>query len=151
MKRFRFKLQRVLDIKRIREEQRQLEVALAERRRAEAVEEVASLRRSLAQCERQLRSFSGASIPVERLALLSESAARLRQEIKQSETRVAAAVQGLGLAKAAHLEAVKERKSMERLRERRLAAFREELARAEQKEMDEMAQTVGTRGASREQ
>ncbi|HEY8497541.1 MAG TPA: hypothetical protein VIK98_11000 [Limnochordales bacterium] len=145
MRRFRFSLQRVLDVKRIVEEQRRLAVAQAQ-------VAVAACARLLHQAEAERQSAMAADFTagevldpaVQTVAwnhrtVLYDRTVNLQAELADRQ-RV------LDQARAVLLNAVKERRALERVAEKRRAAHELAMARLEQKLLDDLAGTRAARG-----
>jgi len=145
MRRFRLSLQRVLDVKRIVEEQRRLAVAQAQAA-------VAACARLLHQAEAERQSAMAANFaagealdPAVRTVawnhrtVLYDRTVNLQAELAERQ-RV------LDQARAVLLNAVKERRALERVAEKRRAAHELAMARLEQKVLDDLAGTRAARG-----
>ena len=140
---FRFRFERLLRVKSIREEEWKQEFARASFALREAEERRDEGRRRLLEREAELRAArSEERLPLERVFLLNAYVSRLRRELEEREQEVAAASARLGEVRAALAEAMKERKVLERLKERHRLAYLEEQARIEQRELDEVARNV---------
>lgn len=149
METFKFRFERVLDVRLIREDRLQSDVASRERLLADARDDARALKQRVAEREEELRGQSGGMVAVERTRLLFDFIAFLRKRLVECESRVATCERELAECKDALIRAVKERKALESLRERDYRAYRDELARREQKEMDEMAGQARVRGVGR--
>lgn len=138
MPKFVFTLHAVLRQRTLIEEQRQREMAALERERlrleaaigdaqARAAAEHDEVRRCLAAGD-----IVGAAAQRAAIARIKAEEARLRQALLAHEPRLAAGRQAL-------LEAARDRKSMELLRDQRHAQWRAELNQREQAALDELA------------
>jgi flagellar protein FliJ len=135
---FVFTLQAVLRQRTVVEEQRQRELATLERERlrlqaaiadaqTRAVAEQDEVRRCLAAGD-----IAGAAAQRAAITRIKAEESRLRQSLVAHEPKLAAARQAL-------LEAARDRKSMELLRDQRYAMWRAELNQREQAALDELA------------
>lgn len=142
MRRFRFSLERVLQVAALRERLATQEFAAAMRRLAAEREglRAAEERRRWAQdeLERQTRGV------IETTAVLFTAGyiRALTAEIEDRRARVAEAARAAEEKRQALLAQMKARKALERLRERRLAEYQAEALREEQRDIDEMAQQM---------
>lgn len=138
--RFSFRFERLLHIKALREEQLQTELATIQRRVDEARTRAHTLSLQLKTREEQLRAIQQSTqIPIDQMLALAAFIERLRSELAEHAQQVAALVDEKGRKRAKLIEAMKERKALESLRERQFQDFRIDLQRREQKETDEMA------------
>jgi len=145
MRRFRFSLERVLQVAALRERLATQEFAAAMRRLAEerAGLNAAEARRRRAQDEldRQTRGVIETTA-----ALFTAGYIRaLTVEIDDRRVRAAEAARAAEEKRQALLAQMKARKALERLRERRLAEYQAEVLREEQRDIDEMAQQIRAR------
>ena len=144
MRRFRFRLEKFLDLRRWKEREREIalakvlgEVLLLEKRIAEIAEEIAAS--LFGEFRRDNR------IDVEAMSRRELYAARLSQERKRKREALAVKQRELEEARARYLEASKERKVLDKLRERREAEYYEHAIDEEFKEIDDMNTASSTR------
>ena len=144
MRRFRFRLEKFLDLRRWKEREREIalakvlgEVLLLEKRIAEIAEEIA------ASLFGEFRRDN--LIDVEAMARRELYAARLSQERKRKREALAVKQRELEEARARYLEASRERKVLDKLRERREAEYYERAIDEEFKEIDDMNTASSTR------
>src|SRR5690606_27823197 len=132
-------------LKETREKERQRELAAALREAEAAQAALEDVDRRL--LERRRRARRGVEGPVGpwRLLLASEDLARLREQRLVAEERLSESRRQVEERRQELLEAAKERKILEALRERDYEVFRSEEARREQRHMDELAQQTGER------
>ena len=135
MARFRFRLQRVLDVKHIREKQRVRELAEAAREREHERLAEAALRDE----QGRLREARRQSADAGALQIESQLAGGMRRKIRQQTARTAAAQRAVETAQHQLLNAMKERKALDKLSERRQEEFRVEQSRLERRFIDEIA------------
>lgn len=137
MRRFRFRLEKFLDLRRWKEREREIalakvlgEVLLLEKRIAEIAEEIAAS--LFGEFRRDNR------IDIEAMARRELYAARLSQERKRKREALTVKNRELEEARARYLEASRERKVLDKLRERREAEYYERAIDEEFKEIDDM-------------
>ena len=139
MRRFRFKLQTVLDQRKAREDRLQAE--LGELRRLEAEERNrlvllrSRLRASIVAMEEMLRD----SAPAEDLRRFDEYAKALRDDVKVQELTIEAVRTRVEAKRVEVVKAMQDRKVLETLRDKQERACLAEQARAEQIELDDMS------------
>ena len=132
---FRFRLEPVLRVKRIREDQRKKEFG-------EALSRFWEESRRLDELKRKRMEYLGALGRVGdpfRLRLAMEYARYLEGEIKESERRLESLRREVEAKRKALVEAMKERKILERLKEKKLEEYRREELLKEIKNLDEIA------------
>ena len=139
MKRFRFKLQVLLDQRKAREEQLQIELAQVMRDEARELALLCKLRRDLeAACEGIAAALRRSASPVE-LARRDEHAKALRDDAKVQGLTLQAVRERVVAKRVEVTEAMKERKVLETLRGNQERAYVAEAEKAEQNALDEMA------------
>ncbi|MBO8141917.1 MAG: flagellar export protein FliJ [Firmicutes bacterium] len=147
MRRWRFELQRVLDVRRIREEERRQQLA-----RAQAEWTVVARRLDGVRAERHKAveaAVSGAFDVSWRIVGWSQRA-RLFSRMRALEDELAERERDRDEVREQLVQAARERQVLERLAERRRAAFLLEEGRREQALLDDMvAARLGRREASR--
>ncbi len=141
MKRFRFRLQKLLEVKQLREDLRKQELAAAQRALERERAELARLEAAWARALADLRDECRGTLDVETIRLRHRHLALLGRRMIERE----AAVQRLAREEAARREALVEarrgRLTVERLKERAYARYRLEAARVEQAFLDEVGTT----------
>lgn len=138
MARFNFRLQQYLGIKEQIEEQKELEYAKAIRK---LEEEKAMLAGMLADRDAQIQAMQEEvqnSIDRVEIKYLNDSIDRIKRHITQQRERVAAAEEYAELKRLELVEAMKERKAMEVVRDNARAAFLEQEKINEAKQIDEL-------------
>lgn len=149
MKRFKFRLQKVLDYRsRICEEKRQ-ELGRKNFERDQAIEHLENLRSSL----RELRYVEGgtesapASIPgvasgpvvsVHQFIMVGNYATRLEKEIERQMVVVEEASEAAEQARQRYVEASKDVKALDTLKEKKLSDYNEERLKHDEQSLDEM-------------
>jgi len=153
MRRFRFRLEKFLELRRWKEREKEIalakvlgEVLLLEKRIAEIAEEIAA---SLFGQFRMHAPGAGAGhegrIDVEAMARRELYAQRLSRERECKRRVLVVKNRELEEARARYLEASKERKVLDKLRERREAEYYEHAIDEEFKEIDDMNTASSTR------
>lgn len=135
MKRFRFRLQRVLDIRdQIRDEARQ-ELG---RRNAELTHQQSVLN-GLEDELRRLQPGRDGTLTAGELLLTGAYALRVQQLIEQQLVRVEEARREVVIAQERYIQANKEAKALEMLRDRKRAEYDQEVLKEEINQLDEVA------------
>lgn len=134
MKRFKFRLERVLRHRTtVREERaRVLLAAIAALREAEA---------QLEQLENAARiSYidEGSIVSAEQLAVIGSFSARLHHELEAQRARIAQRTQEVEEARQEYLLAAQEEEALVKLRERRAAEYREKVLKHEEQFLDDL-------------
>ena len=141
MKRFSFRLQRVLELKeRIRDERRQ-ELVLKNLERDRAQQHLEHLEQEYSQAQ----ISEGGTYSASDLLLLGNYSARLKEEIAQQLIRVEEAQRAADEARESYIEASKESQAMEKLKERRKQEHQEQ----ELKELGDQLDEFGVQRAVR--
>lgn len=137
MRRFEFSLQKVLDYRQRREEQAIRAFAEAQ---VQLMHEQAVLHHLLIEREECLRrSHRRQRLTVDLLDVEQTYLSALEKRIEVQRERVAEAEKVLEEKREALIEAQRERKALERLREKHYEQWRQQLLRAEQKALDDLA------------
>ena len=138
MRRFQFKLQRLLDFRKIREEQAQAEFAKAtrvflhEKDKLEQIQEVFA--ETLAGMKAEQEKPSSSIM----LKMYQEYIDTVREGIRLQSAKVAAAAERRLKSLKAYEEASRRRKAVDNLRDRRLQQYQEEVLLEEQAFLDEL-------------
>src|SRR5579872_3243948 len=144
MKRFRFALQPVLELRERRERERMRRLAEAELILQRAQERLASLERRRDEDVQTVRQRHS-ELALEELQAYYAHLEHMAGEIALQRQRVAAAGSQVAAARAALVTASTEKKVVERLRERRLEAFQNEERLEEQRQVDDTNARVESR------
>jgi flagellar FliJ protein len=148
MRRFRFRLEKFLELRRWKEREREIalakalgEVLMLEKRIAEIAEQIA------ASLFGQFRGEDGRDnrIDIEAMARRELYAQRLARERERKQAILVVKKRELEEARAKYLEASKERKVLDKLRERRETEYYEKAVDEEFKEIDDMNTASSTR------
>jgi len=145
MARFRFALQRVLDRRLKEEEARKLVVATVERHRRELEDALRGRQREIADGRDEWRAQLVGEIDAAALRHHAGAAIGLMHKAQRTVLELASTEKAMQRARADLTEAARARRALELLRDRRRAAFEEELARQEREQIDEFAQVPSRR------
>ncbi len=137
MRRFVFSLQKVLDYRQRLEEQAIRHFAEAQRRLQAEQLLLAQLIQTRQDC--LMRSERRHRLPIPMLEVEQTYLSALEERIEQQVQRVAEAEEALEARRQELVEAQRERKALERLREKHYEQWRQELLRSEQKALDDLA------------
>lgn len=136
---FRFRFQRVLDVREAVERQRMLALSAELARHEEALASLEAWRTRLRQSEEALRSlYLGRPLVAQAVATELLHREGLRARVAEAERTVEESKRRIEEARRTLLAATKERRIMERLRERHEADWRLAQDRKEQNELDEI-------------
>jgi len=149
MKRFRFRLETVLRLREQVEQQRKRELGEVLAVRQQHVDEKARLEGQLADHKAQIRALAdgapGKKLDMNALIDHRQYATAVDFQIRRTRQAIGVIEEEVARRREALAEAARERKGIEKLRERQLQAYREAEQRQQQKELDE----IGLVGHSR--
>ncbi len=134
MKRFRFPLQGLLRLRRLRERQARRELAEALRALRDAESACEAARLAVEQAERGLRAGQDAA----RLRWWAEALCHRRQRAAQAERLREELAQRVEVLWARFLQLRRDRKAVEQVRVKRWRLYQRELERREQAQADEL-------------
>lgn len=146
MRPFQFRLETLLRYRRIQEEQAQVRLAEATAAFVAARDRLTGLENGLAGHLEGYRRSLAEPVTVATLKVFRDYSDKLKEDIDAQVSRVAAADDSRRESIAALEEAVKARKLVERLREKRLAQYQAEALREEQRLLDEQGLQAFGRG-----
>ncbi len=139
---FTFSLQALLDYRKSREEERQMELAAAIRALAEETRKlegiIADERGNLAELVR----MAGEARPVSQVAALLIRGQQLGERRRSQEENLERAKKSMEECRDRVIEARQEREKLEKLKEKRIKAYIAEEARRETKMIDEAARSA---------
>lgn len=138
MARFKFPMQNILDMKEKLEEQEKNQYSQANMRLQEAIAEKEALEHRLENEKRKMQEEISASLNVEKIHRREEAIQILLMYVRQQVLVVKQREKEVEVARERLNQAMKERKTFEKLRERAFEAFRIEENLREQKEVDEL-------------
>ena len=139
MQKFRFKLQRLLDFRKIREEQAEAEFAKATRVFLHEKELLRQLETKLADAFSRLKLEQEKSSSLLTLKLFQDYIDTTREGIKLQAVKVAAAADRRQQCLRKLEEAARKRKGVESLKEKKLQQYHEEVLQEEQAFLDELS------------
>lgn len=138
MAKFIFSMQNLLDIKKKLEAQEKNNYSRANLRLQEAEEKRQALQNRQQEAEQELKETMLSSLHVLEIRQKEEAIEILKMYVRQQEIVVKQREQELEEARIRLSEAIKERKTFEKLREKAFAEFVAEENKKEQKEVDEL-------------
>lgn len=138
MKKFRYKMQSVLDIKEKLEEQEKSRYAAAQAKLNEEQEKLFELNARRAAYEQRLRESVGASLNVLTIRHNEDALETLKVFVRRQELMVQKAEQNVEAAMHRLREAMTERKTQEKLKENAFQSYLADLNAEERKEVDEL-------------
>ena len=139
MQKFRFKLQRLLDFRKIREEQAEAEFAKATRVFLHEKERLRQLETNLSDTFDRLKQEQEKHSSLLTLKLFQDYIDTTREGIKLQAVKVAAAADRRQQCLRKLEEAARKRKGVESLKEKKLQQYHEEALREEQAFLDELS------------
>ena len=139
MQKFRFKLQRLLDFRKIREEQAEAEFAKATRVFLHEKEQLRQLETNLSDTFDRLKQEQEKHSSLLTLKLFQDYIDTTREGIKLQAVKVAAAADRRQQCLRKLEEAARKRKGVESLKEKKLQQYHEELLQEEQAFLDELS------------
>ena len=138
MAKFIFSMQNLLTMKEKLEEQEKNNYSQANLRLMEAEEELQRLQDRLLEAQEELRAEMASALNVRMIRRRENAVEIIRMYVRQQELVVIRCQKELEIARQRLNEAMKERKTYEKLRERAFEEFCLEENRQEQKEVDEL-------------
>ncbi len=136
-KRFRFRLDSLLRIKEHHEREKQKELATATAKVLSQQHELERIKSETGQTLDRQRDCLGASLSVPQLSLFSRFLVRLKKDHVATQEILNGLKRAQDKRREALLEATKERKMYQKLKEKAFDTYRKEIAHDEMKEMDE--------------
>ena len=140
MPKFRFRLQKVMEVKQHKEEELQRALALTRRALKEEYQIFQTLQSEQNNRFREIESSGVGEVRPVEMRLYSAYLADLAKRITGQQTMIEQLREEEERRRSYLLEASKEKKILEELRDRKYVAFRTEVDRAEQIFLDEVAQ-----------
>lgn len=139
MARFRFSLEAVLRARVRTERDRQCELAAIQRERTELLETLRRQQARIDEARDALRDRLTGTLHAAELRLHAGAVLQDMRAAQRNARALAAMQQRLDVAREALVQARRERRAIEMLRERRYEQWRAEEGRREQQELDELA------------
>jgi flagellar FliJ protein len=147
MKRFTFRLERILRYKIQIEEQKRLFLAARMEELKNNKEKLLKMTREREEYSRQYSSYFNGHIDINRLKIARRFLDKLHVELINQAKKVIETEKKVEKAKLDLIEAMRDRKKFENLKERKLQAYEKESNKEEQKYLDEFAGQAGTRNS----
>jgi flagellar FliJ protein len=141
MKQFRFRLQPVLNVAEKREESAQHDLVIARSREEELRGQLKAMERTWLAWEAKLRREQRGALDMKRLREHSDMLRRLQRQIGEQRERLAEAERLAAARRDALTEVAKERRTLERMREKQLARHHAACAAREVKSADDLVTT----------
>ena len=138
MKRFRFRLQRVMDARVTIERQRQRDMAEAQGELADQQKKLKELEAELEETERDQRNMVQRPVKAGDALIQHRWHRELRTRIRVQQEQVAKAATKVEEARVRLVEASKDRKVLEKLKERRLEEYHKEELTQQQNQLDDV-------------
>lgn len=138
MRRFRFRLQSVLEYAEQVEEQRRLELAALQEKRRVAAQRLAALVISRAAVRRELIASPGKVLEIDKVEMVRAHLERLAEEIAQQREEIARLDHEHSAKTAEVIEAMRRRKILQKLREREEREHYLTLSRMEEKMLEDL-------------
>jgi flagellar protein FliJ len=147
MKRFRFRLQTALDQRKAKEERLQIELGEILREEAQEAARLADLLERLDEAVASVGAALDSNLPANEIAAADEYAKCLRDDVKVQQLTIRAVRSRVEAKRAEVVEAMKERKVLEALRDKQEREHVAAQMRVEQNELDDVASVRYARGA----
>lgn len=138
MKKFRYSMESILKIKLKLEDQARISYAAARARLTREEEKLAVLEQRMAAYEEACRKLSSEKLDLVKLKHAGQAIEIMKQKIMQQITVVKAAEQRLEVARIRLKDAMAERKTQERLKQKAWEEYMQEYEACERKEIDEL-------------
>ena len=146
MKKFKYRMQGILELKRKLEEQEKTNYSIAQAKLRAEQEKLESLQRRKELYEERLRQKVGKKLVLLEIRQNQDAIETLKQFIRQQGIVVKKAEQNVEVALHLLQQAIMERKSQEKLREKAFEQYKMEFEAEERKEVDEIVSyQYGTR------
>lgn len=138
MARFRYRMQNILDVKEKLETQARNEFAIAAAKEREEEAKLLALKERRDGYEKRLKDLVGEKLDLRSIKEAEDAVEIIKYHIRGQELNLAAARQGLEVARQKLTAAMQDRKTHERLKEKQFEEFVAEEAAKESKEIDEL-------------
>lgn len=145
MAKFVFQFEAVLRHRQHLEDQRQRELAQHMRGRMILQEQLRGMQQTIRESKRELGAGLVGRVDLDSISLFARYSGHTAVRAQQLVRKLAEVEKQIDASRGALLEATRQRKAMELLRDRQLAAWREERDRREAAELDELATQRYTR------
>jgi flagellar FliJ protein len=139
MARFRFRLEPLLKARRLAEQGRQRAVAEIERERLVIEDRLREQQQFISAGKRSMRDEMTGTLDVDAMRLHAGATMRLMRDAERMVIELAGVHQRLDAARSELIEATRQRRAVELLRERRFEQWKAELEKADDAAIDELA------------
>lgn len=141
MKKFKFRFSKLLELKRRREDLLKENLAKIDMAISRKKTKLITLNKRSQRLQGQLRYVYSGPVTIDAILIHQRSISHLKGEIQREEKALEVLLQERKEVSDQVLAAMKERKILEKLKEKRYAQFRTEVSKIEQKVTDEVAAT----------
>lgn len=138
MAKFVYRMQNILELKEKMETQEKMAFSIAMAKLNEEQNKLQELLLRRAEYEQKLKDASGGSIDLREITHLKHAIETMKVQIRDQMFAIRKAQKEVDVARMRLDVVMKDRKTHENLRERAFEAFKEEAARQENKEIDEL-------------
>jgi flagellar protein FliJ len=136
---YKFHLESLLNHRTFLEEALQKELAELKKVLDSEKRDLSSVEFEKSKCEMELAELQQVSLDVYRVILFQSYLLRLGDDIRERRERVNKALRAFEMKRQALVEAMKKRKSLEKLKETGMKIYHRDLGRQERKAMDEVS------------
>ena len=140
MRRFQFRLQKVIEARRFKEEIAKKNLAMAQIALNEELQRLERLEALYGDAMLQMEAHMEGQVNVADVLLYIAYISSLSEQISGQQHKIAQCAEEVEHKRHMLVEASKDKKMLERIREDRYSAYLQEASRAEQAAMDEIAQ-----------
>ncbi len=144
MQKFRFKLEKILDLKQREEDERQAQFKAAQVTYEEADENLKELKNKCDTYRMGYREAQLGCIEIEQVQFYQRFIYQLENQIERETLNVKTLYDSLNIAQENLLEAVREKKKLEKLKEKHIEDYGKMLKKYEQQQVDEISTMMGT-------
>ena len=138
MKKFRYSMENLLQVKKKLEDQSKIAYGMARLRLTREEEKLEQLKQRKDGYENELRSLRSARLDLLKIRQCEQAIEVMKQNIKQQTTAVKNAAHRLEISRIRLSDAMVERKTQERLKEKAFEEYMLEFDAEERKEVDEL-------------
>ncbi len=138
MAKFIFKMENILAVKRKLEEREKENYAIALARLRQAEEELERLKRRQSEYEEKLQELMYAVLDIPKIRQTERALDNIKKSVAWQQKVVESEEKNVEVARIRMTEAMKERKTYEKLKENEFEKFLAEINKQEQKEIDEL-------------
>ncbi len=147
MRRFSFRLQRVMDAKASEERQCQRELGEAQDELGRQQQRMEQLAEEMERQRQRQREMNRTTVTVSQLRLHDQWNGNLKRVVKHQEKEIEKASEEVELRRLKLLEVTREKKVLERLKEKRLEAHNQQLKTEQQNTLDDIGGKMSANSA----